>query len=256
VVVVAHSDVWSWWRAVHGTDPPSGWDRYRRHVDAGLRRATAVVAPTRATLDELADAYGPLPARRLVIANGVDCRGVRASAEVDARPIKLPFALAAGRLWDEAKNVRALVAAATRLPDAPLRLAGDTGGADVGRCRALGVLDAASLAAQRRRAAVFAAPARYEPFGLAILEAARDHCALVVGGIPSLRELWDGAAVFVDPGDPGALAAAIERILVDPPLARRLGGLAHRRSLQFGTEPMAAAYHALYAELVGAAVAA
>ena len=34
-------------------------------------------------------------------------------------------------------------------------------------------------------------PARYEPFGLSILEAALSGCALVLGDLPSLRELWD-----------------------------------------------------------------
>ncbi len=31
-------------------------------------------------------------------------------------------------------------------------------------------------------------PARYEPFGLSVLEAALSGCALVLGDIPSLRE--------------------------------------------------------------------
>ena len=46
-------------------------------------------------------------------------------------------------------------------------------------------------------AAIFAAPAHYEPFGLGILEAAASGCALVLGDIASLRENWDGAAVFL-----------------------------------------------------------
>ena len=47
------------------------------------------------------------------------------------------------------------------------------------------------------RAAIYALPARYEPFGLSILEAALSGCALVIGDIPSLREIWADAALFV-----------------------------------------------------------
>ena len=57
VIVVGHSCVVSWWRAVERTDPPSEWDEYRRRVAAGLAAAHAVVAPTHAMLDELQSAY-------------------------------------------------------------------------------------------------------------------------------------------------------------------------------------------------------
>ena len=50
VVVVAHSCVLSWWRAVHGEEAPAEWDGYRRRTAAGLRAADLVVAPTRAFL--------------------------------------------------------------------------------------------------------------------------------------------------------------------------------------------------------------
>ncbi|MEB3829625.1 glycosyltransferase [Phormidium sp. CCY1219] len=49
------------------------------------------------------------------------------------------------------------------------------------------------------RAAIYAFPARYEPFGLSVLEAALSGCALVLGDIPRLREMWGDAAVFANP---------------------------------------------------------
>ena len=49
------------------------------------------------------------------------------------------------------------------------------------------------------RTAVFVSPALYEPFGLAVLEAAQAGCALVLSDIPTFRELWDGVALFVAP---------------------------------------------------------
>jgi glycosyltransferase involved in cell wall biosynthesis len=96
---------------------------------------------------------------------------------------------------------------------------------------------------------VFAAPARYEPFGLAILEAARAGCSRVLGDIPSLRELWDGAARFVDPGDPRTLRAALQEALVSPRPATD-------RAARYPLEAMAAGHQALYEELAEARVAA
>ena len=56
------------------------------------------------------------------------------------------------------------------------------------------------------RAGIYALPAVYEPFGLSVLEAALSGCALVLGDIPSLREIWGDAALFVPPSDHEALA--------------------------------------------------
>src|SRR3546814_4918927 len=68
------------------------------------------------------------------------------------------------------------------------------------------------------RATFFALPARYEPFGLAVLEAALSGCALVLGDIPTLRELWDGVAAFVPPGDIEALEDVLTQLIADPDL--------------------------------------
>src|SRR3954447_13946829 len=60
VVMVAHSCVLSWWRAVKGEDAPPCWDRYRREVARGLRAADMVVAPSHWMLDAARSHYGPL----------------------------------------------------------------------------------------------------------------------------------------------------------------------------------------------------
>ena len=185
-VVVGHSCVGSWWQAVKGEPAPPG--RYHDEVTAGLHAATAVVAPTRAMLAELDRLYGP--ARdATVIYNG--------RSPDDFRPAdKRPFVLSAGRLWDEAKNLATLRRAAAGLPW-PVRVAGD-GGAG-GGVDLLGKLSAADMAAAFAAASIYCLPARYEPFGLSVLEAALSGCALVLGDIPTLRELWEGAAAFVAP---------------------------------------------------------
>jgi glycosyltransferase involved in cell wall biosynthesis len=82
--------------------------------------------------------------------------------------------------------------------------------------RGLGSLPECEVLQWFSRATVFAEPARYEPFGLAALEAALSGCALVLGDIPSLREVWGNAATFVSPEDPDALAAAVNALLDDP----------------------------------------
>lgn len=236
VVIVAHSCVVSWWRAVHHGQAPAQWDRYRERVRAGLHAADAVVAPTPAMRDGLTTDYG---IAAIVIANG-------SSADEDGAA-KAPYILSAGRMWDRAKGIDTLDAAARDLRW-PVLAAGEGGAA--GNLRLMGRLAPADLARLRARAAIFAAPARYEPFGLGILEAARAGCALVLGDIRSLRELWTGAALFVDPDDPAALHAALEQLIERPGDRRRLACAARLRARRFSVERMARVYARLYARLL------
>src|SRR5437764_3270629 len=157
-------------------------------------------------------------------------------------------------MWDGAKNLEALMRAAEIMgTGATVAVAGDLGDRMVGdvpsRLRLLGYLDRSELREWRRRAAVFVAPARYEPFGLGILEAARAGCALVLGDIPSLRELWDGCALFVAPDDARELASTLDLLLLDPERGRDLGVLAQQRSRRYGAAAMAEYYVSLYEPL-------
>lgn len=250
VLVVGHSCVLSWWKAVKGERAPASWDRYRQAVEAGIGHADAVAAPSRWMLASLAEQYGPLPARSRAIVNGSSEPELAAHAsERDDRLV-----LAAGRMWDGAKNLQALMRAAEIMgTGATVAVAGDLGDRMVGdvpsRLRLLGYLDRSELREWRRRAAVFVAPARYEPFGLGILEAARAGCALVLGDIPSLRELWDGCALFVAPDDARELASTLDLLLLDPERGRDLGVLAQQRSRRYGAAAMAEDYVSLYEQL-------
>ena len=116
--------------------------------------------------------------------------------------------------------------------------------------RSLGFLPPEQLARWFRHAAIYAAPARYEPFGLSVLEAALAGCALVLGDIPSLRENWDDAALFVDPDDRDALRGSLQRLIGDPVLRRDLAARAYARSLRFTTERMATESIDAYAGLL------
>jgi glycosyltransferase involved in cell wall biosynthesis len=249
-VLVAHSDVLSWWRAVHGSEAPADWDRYREEIAAGLAGADAVIAPTAAMLEALERDRNLNPERTQVIPNGSPTPppGRVTSAEGE------PFVLGSGRFWDAAKNLAALDAAAEVL-SWPVVVAGDLGDGAVPRhAFSTGVLDGAAFAALRREAPIYAAPAVYEPFGLGILEAGRDGCALVLGDIPSLRELWEDAAIFVDPRDHHGLREVLGCLIDTPQVREDLAERARERASEYPIERTATAYRALYATLQTKAV--
>lgn len=249
-LVVAHSCVYGWWNAVHGTDPPAEpWARYRAHVAEGLRGARLVVAPTRAMLETLSRHYGAFPAPGIVVPNGRDGGGLRPASQ------KEPLVVGLGRLWDESKGVGTLDAAAARLPW-PVLVAGETRhpeGGDIPpfrHARPLGRLPDADLASLLGRASVFALPARYEPFGLAAVEAALSGCALVLSDLATLREVWGEAALYAPPGDAAALHGALRALIEDEPRRRRLAAAARARALALTPRRMADGYARAYERLI------
>jgi glycosyltransferase involved in cell wall biosynthesis len=250
MLAVAHSDVLSWWAAVHNEPAPPSWDAYRREVFAGLTAADCVVAPTRAVLDDLSREYGFAGRHALVIRNGIDLRCY-------ARRPKRQIVMAAGRLWDAAKNLALLDEIAAQLPWS-VEIAGDgahpeSGSVSFGAASPLGILAPGEMAQRLGQAAIFAAPARYEPFGLGILEAAASSCALVLGDIASLRENWDGAAVFVPPDDRPRWRAGLAALMANEHRRENLAAAARQRAQSFSREAMARGYAALYDQLLGAA---
>lgn len=236
VVLTAHSCVLSWWDAVKRSPLPPRWNRYRYEVARSLHAADWITAPSHAMHRSLLENYGPgLPECR-VIHNGRKQRREHADKE--------PFVLTAGRLWDEAKNVSAVARIASRLPW-PAYVAGECG-AELTGCRALGRLSQDALAGWYARAAIYAHPARYEPFGLCVLEAAMAGCALVLGDIESLREIWGDCAVYVAPDDSDALQAALLRLIGDPQLRMEMAARSTERARTFTPARMAQQYAEVY----------
>ena len=262
--VVAHSCVFSWWQAVKHGVPGADFAEYRTRVENGLNAANLVVAPSAAMLEALDEHYAFTGERR-VIPNARD------AAHFVPRK-KLPIILSAGRVWDEAKNVKLLASIAPHLAW-PVHIAGpracpqvaqtnedDCHAADLGNhgypaqrfANYLGPLTTTQLSAHLGAASIYAAPAYYEPFGLTVLEAALCGCALVLSDIPSFRENWDGAALFIPPDDAAAWVTALNMLASDDAVRARFGQAARSRGLRFTPRRMAAAYLESYRALLGA----
>lgn len=247
VVGVCHSCLATWWQAVRTGPLPPDFVWRTRLLGRGYRAADALAAPTGAFARATAAAYGI--GEPAVVHNGRYPRRYDGSSP---EPAQLVFT--AGRLWDEGKNVAALDRAAARLA-APVVAAGPLkgpNGASVApaHIRTLGRIGDAEIGAWLRRRPVFASLPRYEPFGLAVLEAAQAGCALVLSDIASLRELWDGAAVFVAADDDAAIAEAIGRLLRDPVRRAALGAAARERARAYSVEATAAGMLRIYDSLL------
>jgi glycosyltransferase involved in cell wall biosynthesis len=119
----------------------------------------------------------------------------------------------------------------------------------------LGTLDESALAGWLARASIFALPARYEPFGLLALEAALSGCALVLGDIPSQREVWGDAAEFVPPDDDAAIARGIEQLIASPERLAARADAARARAARYSIASMTAGYLRAYHTALGRAAA-
>jgi glycogen synthase len=257
VVLVAHSCVASWWKAVFEATLPDEWNHYRAAVKAGVKAADAIVAPSRVMLESVRLHYGPVHHGRVIhngLPNPVTLPRVppRPGLPLERGLLKEPFIFSAGRLWDEGKNISALTGIAGDLAW-PVFVAGEAGlegssQKNLNGVRPLGKLPSDQVRQWMNRATVYCLPARYEPFGLSILEAAQSGCALVLGDIPSLCEIWGDAALFVHPSDTGALKHILNELASDPARVRDLAARALHAAQKFSAEEMAREYLVVYAE--------
>lgn len=235
VIGVSHSCLATWWAAVKDGPMPADFRWRSQSLWQGMLACNALIAPTAAFADATARAYEvPVP---FVVHNGRRPAGIGpASCE--------PMVFTSGRLWDEGKNIAVLDEAAAMI-SAPLYAAGPLAGPNGEQRRlshaiSLGRLPAGEVARWLACSPVFASSALYEPFGLGVLEAAQAGCALVLSDIPTFRELWDGAAVFVDPRDASGFAGAVDRLLADPCEAVVLAAQARGRAARYTVEAMVA----------------
>lgn len=241
-VAVQHSCVATWWAAVKETPLPPEFLWRRDLVQGGLERAAAIVAPTAAFGAETARIY-KLSAGVITVHNG---RRMPAQRELP----RGDFVFTAGRLWDEGKNVVTLDRAAAMLTT-PVQVAGSLEGPNgasirLAHAHPLGELSPARMAGVLAARPIYASAALYEPFGLSVLEAAQSGCALALFDIATHRELWDGAATFVDAQDGHGFARAIQHLLDDSAERHRRGEAARTRAQLYSPERMAGAMAAIY----------
>jgi glycosyltransferase involved in cell wall biosynthesis len=241
VITMSHSCVVTWFAGVRDEAVPVDWQWHHAVNRCGLLRADLALAPSRSHARMLEKAYGPIDKLHVVY---------NATRSEETFGPKNALVSAAARWWDDGKNGRLLDEAAAST-SWPIMMAGPSTGPDgqtlpIRHAEHLGELSHADVMALMRRSSVFVSPSVYEPFGLAALEAARAHNALVLADIPTYRELWDGAALFADPRDAKALAAAIDRLCGDDDLRTQMADKAAERSRRFDLSSQAEAMAGLY----------
>jgi glycosyltransferase involved in cell wall biosynthesis len=217
---------------------------FRRMIPASAARAAAIVAVSGATATAVAEILEPA-APIVTIAHGVDHDRFRPApagdptdlTRIDALGVRPPYIAFVGTI-EPRKAVPTLVEAFARLaPDHPgLRLVlagGDGWGAEEARAavaasgvatrivRVRWVPDEA-LPALLRQAAAVAYPSHEEGFGLPALEALACGAPLVTSAESPMADFAGPAALLVPPGNAGALAWALNRVLTDHEVA---GGL-------------------------------
>jgi len=251
-VAVTHGCVSTWWQAAKPgapLDPQFGW--HHDMMAAGLRAADRLVAPT-ASYAALVARHYALPRVPQIVHNG------RAPLAAPGAGALHDRVLTVGRLWDRVKRAELLDRVAARLA-VPFSAAGAATGPhgehiDLTNLHLLGQIDADALGRQLAARPVFVSAASFEPFGLAVLEAAGAGCALVLSDTAGFRELWDGAAVFVAGDDESGYVRAIETVIGDAALRRRLGEAARHRAQRYAPQAMADGMLAIYADLLGTVV--
>jgi glycogen(starch) synthase len=251
-IVVAHSDIVSWWVAVHGGEPDdTPWmRRYREHVTRGLRSADLVVAPSQWMLNSVGQYYFT-PKQRMVIHNG------RTPGLFLQGSTKRDYILCVGRLWDQAKQASLLLEAPT---SANIRIVGweqepgresrESLLAHRANMELLGARSQDELRSLFSEAAIYAATSQYEPFGLAPLEAALSQCALVMNDNPVFHELWGNAALYFERNNSASLAHTIDELRRNEDFRRDYADRSYRRACErFSADRMVREYERTYQEI-------
>ena len=244
VITVFHSCVMTWWQSVKNEEAPEAWSQYRDLVQTALNKSDFVVFPTNALKEQAESIYGIIE-NTLIIYNG---RDIETDTDID----KEPFIFSAGRLWDEAKNISTLAAVASEL-SWPLYIAGETyenQDVEMANVFTLGQLQSDEVLHWMARSMIYVHPAKYEPFGLSILEAASSGCALAIADIDTLREIWGDSAIYFKPDVKSDILRAIESLANNTTFRSEMAAKASQRASEYGRATMAAKYWSLYSSVL------
>ena len=273
VLAACHSCVKTWWMAVRGETPlPDDLAWRAALMERGYGNAAALVAPSSAFAWMIHSAYGlgrpphvvlngraPRPVQDENLRHSTERRGAPTRSDAGSahppgdQPFQATGIFTAGRLWDEGKDVATLDRAAGRL-DVPAAAAGPLTGPNghaifLQHLSPLGALSAVELQSHLIARPIFVSPSLYEPFGLAVLEAAQQGCPLVLSDIATFRELWGGAALFFPPGDDAGLSTLLRDLSAEPHRRARVGEAARSRAARYTDIAMTQATLRLYAAL-------
>jgi len=223
----------SWWQTSKKRTAPLLESTYQEYVKRSLQAADLVLVPTQTLLASLEESYGPLPQSR-VVPVGRNPYPVHVTQ-------KHPYVLTTSQGWDDHQNVVNLERVAPRLTW-PIYILGND---HLPRrdnshqwINPIGQVSAKKRRTWFSQAAIYALPTRYEPFGLAVLEAAMADCALVLGDIPNLREVWGDTALYVPPDDPQALEVALSLLMADSNYRKLMAKRAYTHAQKFTAERM------------------
>jgi len=247
---------------------PRQWRQvYRTGLRATIRRADAIVTPSRATAEDLLTRTKVDPARVHVIPEAAALPESPGDPEEALSRLKVPrpYILSVGTLEPRKNLVRLVRAyrrvATTGVPHA-LVLAGPIGWHQQALMREIalagpgdivlaGRVSAADIDALYRLADVFVYPAIYEGFGLPVLEAMARGVPTVCSNTTSLPEVAGDAALGVYPGSIREIAAAIQRVLDDPAVAGRLRDAGRARAERFSWDEAARLTLQVYEKALG-----
>jgi glycosyltransferase involved in cell wall biosynthesis len=262
------------WRGSSGPGAAMSLHRlYGALLAPAIRACAGIIAVSETTRNEAIEALRLDPDRIHVVPHGVgpvfsSRPKLRDARIAEALGLEEPFVLWVGslRARDPRKGLDTLLEAMERLPGGgpPLALAGALGpeadrvAADAWRRHVslvlCGSLDDADLASLYRQAAVVVLPSTHEGFGLTALEAMACAAPLVATAVGNLPQLTMDVAALVPPGDPAALAAAIESVLTEPVRAARMRHAGVDRAAGYTWERTAAMTAAVYEEVAASRI--
>jgi glycosyltransferase involved in cell wall biosynthesis len=224
----------------------------RALIPLAARRSDRIIAPSNTTRRDLVRLL-KLPEEKIdVIPNGIGLppaarwvseEDVRRRYDFGSRPLLLTVSLkrpnknllglldALALIPGERRPLLVLAGHAThyeqelRAHAADLEISGDT--------RFLNWVASDELEGLYRASTVFVFPSLYEGFGLPVLEAMTRGVPVACSNRGALGEVANDAALLFDPGEPRAIAGALEKLLVDEAERERLISLGYENAARF-----------------------